>query len=126
MSGRIPDIPGLLFYRHQVPLTLAFAITDYKSQGSTFTSLILDLLFGKQRGVDQHGKWTSINVQLGRVKTLSGVWLREPISLEDVSFRPHPDLQVELSRLEELEKQTIGLWESSPTSECKQQSLVTL
>lgn len=116
MSGGIPDIPGLLFYRHQVPLTLAFAFTDYKSQVSTFISLILDLLFGKQRGVEQHGKWTSINVQHGRVKTLSGVWLREPISLEDVSFRPHPDLQVELSRLEELEKQTVGLWESSPTS----------
>ena len=107
-------MPGLFFYRHQVPLTLGFAFTDYKSQGSTFTGLILDLLFGKQRGVYQHGKWTSINVQLGRVKTLSGVWLREPVTLEDVSFSPHPHLQVELSRLEALEQQTIGLWESSP------------
>ena len=113
MSGQIPNIPGLSFYRHQVPLTLGFAFTDYKSQGSTFARLILDLVFGKQRGVDQHGKWTSINVQLGRVKTLSGVWLREPITLEDVSFTPHPDLQVELSRLEALEQQTISLWEGS-------------
>ena len=113
MSGQIPSIPGLLFYRHQVPLTLGFAFTDYKSQGSTFDRLVLDLVFGKQRGVDQHSKWTSINVQLGRVKSLSGVWLREPITLEDVSFTPHPDLRVELSRLEALEQQTIGLWESS-------------
>jgi hypothetical protein len=74
-----------------------------KMQG-TFIRLILDLLFGNQRGVDQHGKWTSINVQLGRVKTLSGVWLREPITLQDVSFRPHPDLHAELSRLEALEQ----------------------
>ena len=116
MSGQILNMPGLLFYRHQVPLTLGFAFTDYKSQGSTFDKLILDLVFGKQRGVDHHGKWTSINVQLGRVKTLSGVWLREPIMLEDVSFAPHPDLQVELSRLEALEQRTIGLWESSPGS----------
>jgi hypothetical protein len=116
MSGQIPDIPGLSFYRHQVPLTLGFAFTDYKSQGSTFARLILDLHFGKQRGVDQHGKWTSINVQLGRVKSLSGVWLREPITLKDVSFTPHPDLRVELSRLEALEQQTISLWESSPKS----------
>ena len=113
MSGQILNISGLTFYRHQVPLTLGFAITDYKSQGSTFISLILDLLFGKQRGIDQHSKWTSINVQLGRVKTLSGVWLRESITLGDVSFVPHSDLQVELSRLEALEQQTIGLWESS-------------
>lgn len=114
MKGQIPSMPGLLFYRHQVPLTLGFAFTDYKSQGSTFDRLILDLLFGKQRGVDQHGKWTSINVQLGRVKTLSGVWLREPITLEDVSFAPHPDLRVELSRLEALEQQTLASWDSFP------------
>ena len=37
------------------------------------------------------------------------VWLREPVTLEDVSFAPHPGLQVELSRLEALEQQTIGL-----------------
>jgi hypothetical protein len=113
MSGQIPNTPGLSFYRHQVPLTLGFAFTDYKSQGSTFDRLVLDLVFGKQRGVDQHGKWTSINVQLGRVKSLSGVWLRDPITLQDVSFTPHPDLPVELSRLEALEQRTISLWESS-------------
>jgi hypothetical protein len=62
ISGRIPNMPGLLFYRHQVLLTLGFAFTDYKSQGSMFDRLVLDLLFGKQRGVDQHSKWTSINV----------------------------------------------------------------
>ena len=114
MKGQIPIMPGLLFYRHQVPLTLGFAFTDYKSQGSTYVSLNLDLVFGKQRGVDQHGKWTSINVQLGRVKSLSGVWLREPITLEDVSFTPHPDLRVELSRLEALERQTLASWDSFP------------
>jgi hypothetical protein len=112
MRGQIPNIPGLSFYRHQDPLTLGFAFTNYKSQGSTFESLILDLLFGKQRGVDQHGKWTSINVQLGRVRSLSGVWLREPVTLQDVSFAPYPDLQVELSRLEALEQQTFALWDS--------------
>ena len=103
-------MPALSFYRHQVPLTLGFAFMDYKSQGSTFSSLILDLLFGKQRGVDQHRKWTSINVQLGRVKSFSGVWLREPITLKDISFTPHRDLSAELSRLEGLEQQTISLW----------------
>jgi hypothetical protein len=110
MRGEIPSMPGLPFNRHQVPLTLAFAITDYKCQGGTFLSLILDLVFYKQRGVDQHKKWTSLNVQLGRLKTLSGVWLREPITLDDISGSPHPDLQVELTRLEALEQKTISLW----------------
>jgi hypothetical protein len=94
---------GLPFNRYQVLLTLGFVITDYKCQGSTFTSLILDLRFHVQRGLDQHKKWTSFNVQLGRLRTLSRVWLQEPITLEDVSFAPHIDLQVELSRLRALE-----------------------
>ena len=97
MSGQIPNIPGLSFYRHQVPLTLGFAFTDYKSQGSTFDRLILDLFFGERRSVYQHGKWTSINDQLGRVKSLLGVWLRHPITRQDASFTPYPDLRIELS-----------------------------
>jgi hypothetical protein len=71
----------LSFRRHQVPLTLRFAITDYKCQGSTFVNLIVDLKFPAQRGLSEHKKWTSINVQLGRLRSLSGVWLREPITL---------------------------------------------
>jgi hypothetical protein len=104
---------GLPFNRYQVPLTLAFAITDYKCQGSTFSSLILDLRFPGQRGADQHTKWTSLNVQLGRLRSLSGVWLREPITLTDISGSPHMDLRVELARLERLEQQTISLWTES-------------
>jgi hypothetical protein len=88
MRGEIPGMSGLPFNRYQVPLTLGFAITDYKCQGRTFTSLILDLRFHAQRGLDQHKKWTSFNVQLGRLRTLSGVWLREPITLEDVCRLP--------------------------------------
>ncbi len=47
MSGQILNMPGLSFYRYQVLLILGFAFTDYKSQGSTFDRLVLDLLFGK-------------------------------------------------------------------------------
>jgi hypothetical protein len=56
MRGEIPSMSGLPFKGHQVPLTLWFAITDYKCQGSMFGSLVLDLLFHAQRGVDQHKK----------------------------------------------------------------------
>jgi hypothetical protein len=113
IRGEIPSMSGLPFNRHQVSLTLGFAITDYKCQGSTFGSLVLDLRFHAQRGVDQHKKWTSMNVQLGRLRTLAGVWLQEPITLADISGSPHMDLQVELSRLERLEQQTISMWDES-------------
>jgi hypothetical protein len=84
MTGEISEMSNLPFRRHQVPLTLGFAITDYKCQGSTFVNLIVDLKFPAQRGLSEHKKWTSINVQLGRLRSLSGVWLREPITLSDV------------------------------------------
>lgn len=113
MRGEIPSMSGLLFNRYQVPLTLGFAITDYKYQGSMFGSLVLDLRFPIQRGMDQHKKWTSMNIQLGRLRTLARVWLREPITLANVSGSPYTDLQVELSRLESLEEQTIGMWNKS-------------
>jgi hypothetical protein len=110
MTGEISEISNLPFHRHQVPLTLGFAITDYKCQGSTFVNLIVDLKFPAQRGLSEHKKWTSINVQLGRLRSLSGVWLREPITLADVQASPHADLQLEILRLEDIEQDTIRSW----------------
>lgn len=110
MEGEIADMGRLPFYRHQVPVTLGFAVTDYKCQGSTFENLILDLHFPPQRGLSEHQKWTSINVQLGRLKSLSGVWLREPITLADVQASPHKDLKIEISRLENIARDTIRSW----------------
>jgi hypothetical protein len=110
IEGELADMGRLPFYRHQVPVTLGFAVTDYKCQGSTFQSLILDLHFPSQRGLSEHKKWTSINVQLGRLKSVSGVWLREPITLADIKASPHKDLQIEISRLEDIERDTIRSW----------------
>jgi hypothetical protein len=110
MTGEIAEMSDLPFRRHQVPLTLGFAITDYKCQGSTFVNLIVDLKFPAQRGLSEHKKWTSINVQLGRLRSLSGVWLREPITLADVQASPHKDLQIEILRLEDIERNTMRSW----------------
>ncbi|KAH6668288.1 hypothetical protein B0J14DRAFT_547600 [Halenospora varia] len=110
MTGEISEMSDLPFRRHQVPLTLGFAITDYKCQGSTFDNLIVDLKFPPRRGLSEHKKWTSINVQLGRLRSLSGVWLREPITLADIQASPHKDLQTELLRLENIERDTIRSW----------------
>jgi hypothetical protein len=110
MTGEIAEMLNLPFRRHQVPVTLGFAITDYKCQGSTFINLILDLKFPSRRGLSGHTKWTSINVQLGRLKSLAGVWLREPITLADITASPHKDLGIELSRLENVEQNIIRSW----------------
>src|SRR6187402_3086756 len=64
MTGEISEMSHLPFRRHQVPLTIGFAITDYKCQGSTFSNLIVDLKFPAQRGLSEYKKWTSLNVQL--------------------------------------------------------------
>ena len=96
--------------RSQVPISCAFAVTDYKSQGSTYESCCLDL-HGMITGTE-HDRWTSVNVQLGRVKTLKGVWLREAITMADVSYQPKPDLGIEISRLEALEEETLLVWQA--------------
>ena len=98
---------NLPFHRHQVPLILGFTITDYKCQESTSDNLIVDLKFPVMRGLSEHKKWTPINVQLGRLKSLSGVWFREPITLADVQASPHKDLQMEILRLENIERDSI-------------------
>jgi hypothetical protein len=110
MTGEIAEMSNLPFRRYQVPVTLGFAITDYKCQGCTFNSLVLDLKFPPQRGLSEHKKWTSINVQLGRLRSLSGVWLRDPITLTDLQASPHKDLRVEILRLEEIEQRTLRSW----------------
>jgi hypothetical protein len=110
MTGEISEMSNLPFHRHQVPVTLGFAITDFKCQGSTFINLIIDLKFTAQRGLSERNKWTSINVQLERLMSLSGVWLREPITLADVQASPHKDLKIEILRLKNIERETIRSW----------------
>jgi len=110
MTGQISEMADLPFRRHQVPLTLGFAVTDYKCQGSTFDNFIIDSKFQTQRGLSEHQKWTSINVQLGRLRSLASVWLREPITLADVQASPHQDLQLEILRLQAIERDTIRSW----------------
>lgn len=103
MTREISEMSDLSFRQHQVPLTLGFAITDYKCQGSTFVNLIVDLKFPPQRGLGEHKKWTSI-------KSLFRVWLREPIMLANVKASPHKDLQIEILRLENIERDTVRSW----------------
>ena len=86
----------------QIPLTPAFVLTEYKIQGSTFISAVLDLKKIRKPKADReiHKLFCSTYVQLSRVTSLQGVRLLEKTSWEDVSHKPHPALQKETARLD--------------------------
>jgi hypothetical protein len=112
-SGEIKDLftkRGVSVRRCQVPLTPAFAITDYKAQGHTMEELEVDLNFDKMTYGSPHYKWTSFNLQLKRVTNFKGLCLRNPITLADVRFRPDERLAKEMARLEQLAEATEERW----------------
>jgi hypothetical protein len=112
-SGEIKDLftkRGVSVRRCQVPLTPAFAITDYKAQGHTMEELEVDLNFDKMTYGSPHYKWTSFNLQLKRVTKFKGLCLRNPITLADVRFRPDERLAKEMARLEQLAEATEERW----------------
>ena len=112
------EVDGVAFSRMQVPISPGFAITDFKSQGISVDKGIVDIRINqansrpRQPGVN-HKHYTSLNVQLGRIRSLAGLWLREPIQLADVQSKPDPALYIEVERLRGLEEQTIRVWTSA-------------
>jgi len=98
--------------RWQVPLTPAFAITEYKAQGRTRTmdELGIDLNFDGMIHMLSHYKWTSLNLQLGRTMKFTDICLHDPITSADVKFRPDESLAQEIARLEQLALETEQRW----------------
>lgn len=113
-------IGGLSVTRHQVPLTPAWAITDYKVQGSTYDYIIVDLHRQHNRSSkdgSSHRIYCSYYVQLSRTRSLQGLALVQAVTLEDLSAKPDKLLILEDQRIEQLAKSTDIAWaqiESSP------------
>jgi hypothetical protein len=86
---------GKTFTYFQFPVTIAYAIIDYKCQGQTFTWVIVDL-----KKPSNHSPASSPYVQLSRAKTLARLSILRP-------FDP-AELRSDLSKhlLAELEWQT--------------------
>lgn len=61
----------------QFPIKLAWAITIHKSQGQTYTAVVIDM----GRGAFAPGQ---AYVALSRCRTLEGIYLKRPISREDI------------------------------------------
>lgn len=89
----------------------AFCLTDYKVQGSTLESAILDLKDDSPaQGQDCHKKYCSTYVQLSRLQSLRGLQLLQKIEMKDLRFRPDPQLLTEMQCLQNLENETIDAW----------------
>ncbi|SHI60887.1 Helicase [Mesonia phycicola] len=73
------DIKGTF---RQYPLKLAWAITIHKSQGLTFEKLIIDFHTGTFASGQAY-------VALSRVKSLAGLYLKQPLALWDVLVSQH-------------------------------------
>jgi PIF1-like helicase len=96
--------------RTQVPLTPAFATTDYKAQGANLEELETSLAFSKLKRGSDHYKWTSLNLQLRRLTSFAGLCLREEITMKDVQYKPDKQLGAELLRLETLGASSEARW----------------
>ena len=104
-------IKGYSVRRKQVPMCAAFSMTDYKVQGSTLTTAVLDLKNDPTaKGKDEHKKFCSIYVQLSRLQAGIGLYLLQKIDMNDLRFRPHEGLLAEMERLRKLEEETITAW----------------
>lgn len=96
--------------RTQIPITPAWALTEYKIQGSTYSNATLDLHRASQKGTTSHGRYCSVYVQLSRVRSLAGVSLLEPVTLHDLSGKPEKLLIEENKRLANLANATDLAW----------------
>jgi len=104
-------IKGYSVRRKQVPMCPAFSMTDYKVQGSTLTTAILDLKNDPTtKGQDEHKKFCSGYVQLSRLQSEIGLYLLQEIDMNDLRFHPHNSLLAEMERLHTLEQETIAAW----------------
>jgi hypothetical protein len=104
-------IKGYSVRRRQVPMCPAFGLTDYKVQGSTLMTAVLDLKDDPTaKGKDHHKKYCSIYVQLSRLRSLAGLYLLQKIDMEDLRFQPDKRLLKEMERLQKLERETIAAW----------------
>src|SRR5271155_5348460 len=107
-------IKGYSVRRKQVPMCPAFCLTDYKVQGSTLTTAVLDLKDDPTaKGQDEHKKYCSIYVQLSRLRSLDGLYLLQEIEMKDLRFRPANGLLAEMERLQKLERETMAAWTKS-------------
>ena len=94
--------------RYQLPLTLAYAFTDYRSQGQTLEPVIVDI------GHPPYGRLTPFNVYVALSRGTGRDNIRLLRDFDETLLQHHPSeyLRVEDERLESLNESTKEIWES--------------
>ena len=109
LEGSI-TIKGCSVRRRQVPMCPAFSLTDYKIQGSTLPTAVLNLKDDPTaKGQSEHKKYCSLYVQLSRLRSLDGLHLLQKIDMKDIQFHPDDALLAEMERLCILEQETMAM-----------------
>ena len=102
-------IKGHSIRRKQVPMCLVFSLIDYKVQGSTLTTTILDLKHSiTVKRQDSYQNFCFIYIQLLQLWFLDRLYLLQKIEIEDVHFRPYQQLLLEIKKLKELKLETMS------------------
>ena len=105
---------NMVITRHQVPITPAWAITDYKVQGLTCEAVTLDLhrQNANPKTNSSHKIYCSCYVQLSRVRSLQDLFLLQPVTLSDLNCKPNKMLTVEDQRIAMLAAKTDLAWKT--------------
>ena len=98
-AGRRYNREGRWVKLRQFPATLAYAITDYKAQGSTYKEPILVDLKRPDKG---GSSYASAYVQLSRVTTLDHIFIMRSFNGEDLRSPLTPELELELKWQEDM------------------------
>jgi hypothetical protein len=92
--------------RHQFPMTAAYGFTDYRAQGQTIPSVIVDI------ATPPTGALTLFNLYVALSRSSGRSTIRLLRDFEDKLFHKahQPELLTENDRLEELNKKTLEWW----------------
>ncbi|KAJ8473925.1 hypothetical protein ONZ51_g7564 [Trametes cubensis] len=102
-SGGVKSVKHV--YREQLPLVPSYAYTDYKSQGRSLTTAIVDLKSAKSL--------QGVYVMLSRLRSLQGLLLLRSVTPGKVCMRLSQELRDELSRIDVLDEITRLRFEKS-------------
>ena len=94
--------------RVQLPLTLAYAFTDYRAQGQTLQPVMIDI------GPPPHGRLTPFNIYVALSRGTSRDRIRLLRDFDETLLQQHPSefLRLEDVRLEKLNASTKETWEA--------------
>jgi hypothetical protein len=90
----------------QFPVTLAYAMTDYKCQGQTFDRVLLDL----QKPQTGPSSPASLYVQLSRARSLDSISIMRPFDVSELSIPLDSELVEELQWQQEKGQVTINTY----------------